>query len=209
MRMRRWPLLVSTLAALLVTATVCCAQDDEGGEVAQDDAERLDRERIEHLREMARQQAVGAQRYVIQLPGEGQMPRIAGPPAPEMVPTQLHVVADHLYVVRGWMLRQYLADGRLELQAEVDLRGEDERPGDAGPPAMPPGLDAATVPVHVEFSADGDSVYVLRGYMLRQLSADGLREMAAFDLRTEEERRRPRIRMRMEPFPERPPPDAQ
>ncbi|MEA3403223.1 MAG: hypothetical protein U9R79_18415 [Armatimonadota bacterium] len=207
---RQWrQLLVGIVAALLFTATLCCAQDDEGGEAAQDDVERLQRERIEHLREMARQQAAGPQRYVIQLPGEGQMARIGGPPAPEMVPAQLHVVGDYVYVVRGWMLRQYLADDRLELQAAVDLRSEDELPPEGGPPAMRRGPDAAAVPVHVRFSANGDLIYVLRGYILRQFLAEGMQQMAEFDLRTEEERRRPRIQMRMGPFPERPPPDAQ
>lgn len=170
--------------------------------------ERLRRERAEHLRELARQEAVGPVGVVIAAGGDGaaRVLRIGGPPAPEMVPVRMYRTEDYLYVLRGYMLYQFVADDVLEQTAQVDLRTEEEQALPNAPPG-PPGFvgpDPAMVPVELQFSDGGDFLFLLRGYMLRQYAAEGLELVAEFDLRTEEERNRPRP-PRPEPGPIAPP----
>ncbi len=200
------------MLTLLVCALACGAWSDaepaeaadadrepaEAGEGPEGDQARLERERARHFRELAHERP-GARGYVISIAGDGagQFRRI--PPGPEMVPAEMHVVGDYVYVARGWMLYQYLAADDLQLQAQVDLRAEEERGGEAGPGEALSRPDPAMVPVHLQFSAEGDFIYALRGYLLRQFSVDGLEQMAEFDLRTEEELNRPRPEVRWAP----------
>ena len=182
--------------ALACVAGPVLAQGDEAA-----DRERLRQEQAQQLRELAQQQGQpGAQRFVIGVGGDGmgQMQRM-GPPDPEMVPTQMYLGAGRIYVVRGYMLYQFSTGDVLEQTAQVDLRTGDEQaapqPPEGGRMLLSP--DPATVPVSVEFSADRMVLFVLRGYMLYQFSAEGLTQVAEFDLRSEEERNRPRVQMRM------------
>ncbi|MGD9495671.1 MAG: hypothetical protein AB7Y46_05110 [Armatimonadota bacterium] len=196
-------LIVSAVAALALALPVgaAWAQDDQGG-----DRERLRREQAEQLRDLARQAPPpGAQQFIIGIGGEGvgQMRRV-GPPEPEMVPTQMHLVGDghYLLVVRGFMLHLFATGEALHELAQADLRTPEEM-GQPQPQAAEGGMtalglpDPATVPVTVRFSADGTSLFVLRGYMLYQFAVEGLTRVAEFDLRSEEERHRPRVQMRM------------
>ncbi len=184
------------LVSALVSLAACAAwgQPDAPGDQAADQ-ERLRQERAEHLRQMAQQQQQqpAAMRYVITMDGggPGQMRRMGGPPDPEMVPAQVYVAGDFVYVARGYMLCQFLTDDALEMVAEADLRTEDERAGEVRPGVVMGRPDPAMVPVRVEFGENGDLLFVLRGYMFRLYYAEGLELVGEFDLRTEEERNRP------------------
>ncbi len=196
---------VFVMIALGCLAAPTLAQEDQPA-----DRERLQREQAEQLRDLAQQQAMppGAQHVVIGIGGDGmgQVRRI-GPPAPEMVHAQMYLGAGCIYVVRGYMLYQFATGDVLEQTAQVDLRTGDEQaapqPPEGGRMLLSP--DPATVPVSVEFNADKTVLYVLRGYMLYQFAAEGLTQVAEFDLRSEEERNRPRVQMRMMMGPGGPP----
>lgn len=196
------------LVSVLVTV-LCPAVFAQGDQPA--DRERLQREQAEQFRQLGQQVPPGAQAFTIMVGGEGgaQVRRVGGPLDPALVPAEMHLVGERLYVVRGFTLHQFRTGDELEALCEVDLRTEDEIA--AGPP--PPGMiigrpDPAAVPVSLKFSEDGARVFVLRGYMLRQFAAEGLELVAEFDLRSQEERNRPRMEMRMGPAGP-PPPGAQ
>lgn len=199
--------LVSALVIMVCPAVF--AQGDQPG-----DRERLQREQAEQFRQMGQMQQMppGAQAFTVMVGGDGagQVRRIGGPLDPAMVPGEMHLVGDLLYVVRGFTLHQFRTGDELEALCEVDLRTEDESA--AAPPQ--PGMvmigrpDPAAVPVSLRFSEDGTQVFVLRGYMLRQFAAEGLELLAEFDLRSQEERNRPRVEMRMGPAGP-PPPGGQ
>jgi len=192
-------LVVSVLVviALAWLAGPGLAQDDQPA-----DRERLQQEQAQQLRQLAQQQDMppGAQHVVIGIGGDGMgQARRIGPPEPEMVPAQMYPGAGCIYVVRGYMLHQFSTGGVLEQIAQADLRTSDEQaapqPPEGGRMLLSP--DPAMVPVSVEFNPDKTMLFVLRGYVLHQFSAEGLTQVAEFDLRSEDERNRPRVQMRM------------
>lgn len=201
--------------ALLVAAGLTFAQPDPGDAAEQ---ERLEQERIRDIREMARQQAAppGVQVWGMAMDGPGNIMRIGGPGRAEAVPEQMILVgaaggAQWVFVIHGFTLRRYAtAQGQpLELQAEADLRTEEEleRAADTDDAYIWP--DPAMVPAAAEWSEMSGTLLVLRGGVLTQFSPE-LEALAQFDLRTEREKQGPRIHVRMQPgpMPPPPPPDA-
>ncbi len=204
---RVWLVAGALVAAVTCPVGLVMAQGDPAG-----DRERLQREQAQQLQELARQQAqAGLQGFVVGVGADGmRQMRPIGPPDPEMVPAQMHLVGDRLYVIRGYMLYQFAIGDALADPVQVDLRTAEER---NELPPQPPGRDMmmlrlpdpAAVPVDVQFTPDGGSLFVRRGYMLYHFAADGLAQLAEFDLRSEEERNHPRVRMRMMMGPAGPP----
>lgn len=201
-------LMMMVLAVSLLAACVPAIGQD--APPAADDQQRLRREQAEQFRQMAQPIPPGAQAFTIMVGGDGAGPmrRIGGPLDPPLVPGEMHLVGGWLYVVRGFMLHQFRVGETLEALGAVDLRTEEEIAAEPPQPGMMVigGPDPAAVPVSLTFSADGVRLFVLRGYMLRQYAAEGLKLLAEFDLRSEEERNRPRVEMRMGPGGPPPPP---
>jgi len=207
----------TVIAAALVAATVCSAWAQPAPNPEQ---QRLQQERAQDIREMARQQ--GANMGVVTMAfggdGQGNLMRMGGPGNAQGVPEQMILVdadVQWVFVIHGCTLYRYeaAADGALEAGIEVDLRTPDEvERGEAAEGAFiwP---DPAMVPVTAEWSALTNSLMVLRGGVLMQFSPE-LESLAEFDMRTEREKQVPRIRVQMGPVPAPqappapPPPDA-
>jgi len=195
------------LVAALVAAT-CPAALAQGEQAPNDDQQRLRQEQAEQFRQMG-QQGVMGQVIAIGADGRGNITRI-GPGMREEMPEQIILTGatvDVVYVIRGYMIYRYQANRELVPEAEADMRTDDEAEqmeAAAGAMIWP---DPAMVPVKAQFAPNSNTLIVLRGGYLLQFS-DQLELLAEFDLRTEAEKRRPRVQMRMGPAGPPPPPGA-
>lgn len=197
------------VALLAFVAIEAVAQPEAQPE---NDQERLQRERAEQLRNLAQQGPMG---QVIAITGDGRGGFTRFGPGAEQIPEQIILTGatEHVvYIVRGFMIYRYDANPELALVAEVDMRTEDEAQRMEQAQGQMIWPDPAMVPVKAEFAPNSNTLVVLRGGYLLQFSAD-LDLLAEFDLRTEAEKNRPRVQMRMgpvvQPPAEVPPPPPQ
>ncbi len=180
------------------------------GEVKFEGQDDLAAERAEGIGRVAQEQeaggAAGQMNFTVAVGGEdGQMRVISssgwgrgGDAQADMAVTDTHV-----FVLRGHMLHQFAAEG-MALVWERDLRTEEELEMAEGRSWRRPGMSGSKLELM------GPYLYALRGYMLHQFRVEDMEELAAMDLRSDEEKERmerlmqamPRIQMRMQPAPE-------
>ncbi|MFW6437795.1 MAG: hypothetical protein ACOCZ7_02170 [Armatimonadota bacterium] len=201
-----------TIALAALSAILAGAAFAQEG-LTPEDRERLEQERIERMRDLAREQGAGPAIQVWGMAGEGPgaMTRIGGPV--QRMPEELIFVEDGpeqvVFLIRGHTLHRYVAgvDGPLSSTGHFDLRTDQEieRAEDAEDAFTWP--DPAMVSVTAKWSAASNSLIVLRGGVLTQFPLRGLEPLASFDLRTEREKQSsPRVQVRMQPGPLPPPP---
>lgn len=196
-------------AVIMGTSPAVWAQDDRPADAQQQ--QRLREEQAQQFRQLA-QQGVMGQVIAIGADGRGNIARI-GPGMREPIPEQIILTGettDIVYVIRGHMIYRYRADRELAAEAEADMRSEEEVQQVPAAPGEIVWPDPALVPVIARFAPNSNTLIVLRGGRLLQYS-DQLELLAEFDLRTEAEKQRPRVQVRMRPGPpgEPPPPPPQ